>query len=99
MNIPNRIITSGHSGHYTLKGAINMRYSPFNVNNAEQQYTDAAINAFWDNAKSSLPNIGAPFAKCVACLYYARATRNNDYMRTTSDADCQGCYRDYCYKG
>jgi hypothetical protein len=32
INFPNRIVNSGHSGHYTLKNAINMRYSPFGEN-------------------------------------------------------------------
>lgn len=101
VNIPNRIIKTGHSGHYTLKGSINMQYSPFNIQNEEQQYTDPAIDAFWENASSSLPKKdGLPdFEKCVACLYFARATRNNTFMQTTTAPDCQGCYSNYCYQG
>jgi hypothetical protein len=99
VNVPNRIVNSGHSGHYTLKGAINMRYSPFGFgDNDEQQYTPAAVQAIFENAKGSLPNKSglAPFDKCIACLYYARATRDDAFMRF--DPTCSQCYTDYCFQ-
>ena len=102
VNIPNRVIKSGHSGHYTLKGAFNLQYSPDNVRNPEQQFTTEAVEAFWENAKASLPSkSGLPdFDTCIACLYYAKAMGNNDYMQNNDGSGaCKGCYSNYCYEG
>lgn len=98
INFPNRIVNSGHSGIYTLKGAINMRYSPFGPgNNPEQQFTPAAVEAFWQNAKAGIPDLQSgdgSFAHCIACLYYARATKIDGFMRTV----CHKCHDNYCFK-
>lgn len=98
INFPNRIVTSGHSGHYTLKGAINMRYSPVENENGEQQYTPEAVEAFWENAKAGIPNRDrsndGKFEYCIACLYYARAKQSNDFIRES----CPKCWANYCFK-
>ena len=103
VNVPNRIVTSGHSGHYTLKGSINMRYYPVvDVTNDQQQYTRESVNAFWENAKASLPSkSGLPdFGTCIACLYFAKAMGNNDYMQNNDGSGaCKRCYSNYCYEG
>ena len=76
-----------------------MRYSPFGVgDNEEQQYTPAAVQAFWENAKAGLPNrdqsSDGSFAYCIACLYYARAMKLNNYIET----NCQKCWTNYCFE-
>jgi hypothetical protein len=97
VNVPNRVATSGHSGHYTLKGAINMRYSPVPGENPEQQYIPEAVQAIFDNAQASLPtrNSGdGSFATCIACLYYARAKKENDHIKN----NCPQCWTNYCWQ-
>lgn len=95
VSIPNRIITSGQSGHDTLKGSVNLRL-PDELR-TEQQYELDDILELFDNAKSSLPNKpGLPdFGVCLACLYYAKATLDDDFMRT--DSMCAPCYTNYCW--
>ena len=63
----------------------------------EQQYDLVDILAFFDNAKSSLPNKpGLPdFGVCLACLYYAKATADDTFMET--DTQCAPCFAEYCW--
>jgi hypothetical protein len=95
VSIPNRIILTGQSGHDTLKGSVNLRL-PDELR-TEQQYELDDILDLFDNAKSSLPNKpGLPdFGVCLACLYYAKATLDDNFMRT--DSVCAPCYTNYCW--
>lgn len=97
VNIPNRAVLSGQSGFYTFKGSVNELFGFLEPINPEQQFTLSELDAIFANAKASLPNkSGLPlFDMCVACLYYAKATRNNTFMGT--DTVCGACGQAYCY--
>lgn len=94
VNIPNRAIVSGQSGHDTLKGCANLR-AP--LLREQQQYTVENVQAIFDNGASALPGKPGlpPFSMCVACLYYARANADDDFLRT--DPQCAPCYIAYCW--
>ena len=53
----------------------------------------------FSNAQSSLPNLDTlnDFETCLACLYYAKATLDDNFMQ--NDPTCSGCYTDYCWQG
>lgn len=91
--IPNRMILSGHSGHGTEKGAMNVNI-PFLL---APIYKVNDIERIFANSEAGLPSRpGLPdFPKCIACVYYAKALGQNDFMRT--DPDCSACYESYCW--
>ena len=97
VNIPNRIVTSGSSGHDTLKGSLSANFPAVPGLSSPAQYSAADVLAFYQNAKASLPSLQGltDFGLCVACFYYAKANGNDRFMR--DDPTCSPCYRDYCW--
>jgi hypothetical protein len=96
--IPHLIATSGVGGHPALKGLLN-----YNIPAAgEQRYKSNTAANVVNNAAHSVPGVLStslstqpPLAKCLACLYYAKAMRDDDFMAT--DKDCAACHEAYCY--
>lgn len=65
----------------------------------EQQYKLSDVQAIFGNGAAALPsNPNLPnFGNCVACLYYAKAKGDNNFMRM--DPECSPCYAAYCVAG
>lgn len=96
VNIPNRVVLSGQSGHDTLKGCVNLQLPGGDLFRGQQQYKLSDVEAIFANGAACLPSKpGLPdFATCVACLYYAKAKGDDNFMRT--DAECSPCHAAYC---
>jgi hypothetical protein len=93
--IPNRLVLSGQSGFAPFKGSLNLDFPLSN----EQELTRKGVRAIFENGAAQLPDKdGLPeFARCLACLYYAKGTRNDSFMRT--DERCRDCFGAYCWSG
>lgn len=96
VTIPNRLVNSGHSGHDFLKGCADVKF-PVGSRRQQKYESSGDILAFFKNAKACLPDKpGLPeFDVCLACLYYAKATKDDAFMQT--DSQCGPCFAEYCW--
>jgi hypothetical protein len=86
------VLTSGKGGFPIFKGVLDS-----SVMGAHQPLTVSQMADVVANAQAVLDHKPGrqPFARCLACLVYAKATLDDDFMK--SDPVCAPCYEEYCY--